>query len=182
VPSTPPPLPRGFGEPCRINRLAVLTSVFASFALVAGIFAWIATHPRKAAPPPPSASVAAIDLTAEPLAPPAPPQARVFSATPAFHRSQKRDEIASNIPLMEVNPPSLPPPASPEPKQNKDPDAERTPPWQLPPPSKQPGGETYGTQVLFLNNRETAIDAARREHKLLFVMHISGNFEESCFT
>ena len=55
------------------------------------------------------------------------------------------------------------------------------PPRPQPTP-KQPPGETYGTQVLFLNNREIAADTARREHKLLFVMHISGNFEESCFT
>jgi hypothetical protein len=47
---------------------------------------------------------------------------------------------------------------------------------------KPPDGETYGTKVLFLNNREAAADKARNEHKLLFVMHISGNFEDSCFT
>lgn len=43
-------------------------------------------------------------------------------------------------------------------------------------------GETYGTQVLFHNNQAVAADLARHEHKLLFVMHISGNFEDSCFT
>jgi hypothetical protein len=36
--------------------------------------------------------------------------------------------------------------------------------------------------VLFLNNPAVAADLARRENKLLFVMHISGNFEDSCFT
>jgi hypothetical protein len=55
---------------------------------------------------------------------------------------------------------------------------------QLPPPPepKRPAGETYGTQVLFLNNQVAAAEAARHEHKLMFVMHISGNFEDSCFT
>jgi hypothetical protein len=67
----------------------------------------------------------------------------------------------------------------------------------LPPPSEKerskepaqaaqtplaPAGETYGTQVLFLNNPAAAAEMARREKKMLFVMHISGNFEESCFT
>jgi hypothetical protein len=46
----------------------------------------------------------------------------------------------------------------------------------------RPAGENYGTQVLFLNNPTAAEEAARSEKKLLFVMHISGNFEDSCFT
>lgn len=83
---------------------------------------------------------------------------------------------------MEADTPHLPPPVSPPLKQHKGVDAEWTPLWQQPPPPKPPAGETYGTQVLFLNNREAAADMARREHKLLFVMHISGNFEDSCFT
>lgn len=192
MPSTPPPLPHSpprwtpwqtsphprCSEPSRINWPAILASALVSFALVAGVFVWIVGHPHKAAPPIHLTSVAAV----EPLdAQPAPPPARVFAATPAFHRSAPRDAISDKIPFMEVNPPPLPPPASPLPKQHKDHDAESTPPRQQPTP-KQPTGETYGTQVLFLNNREIAADTARREHKLLFVMHISGNFEESCFT
>jgi hypothetical protein len=42
--------------------------------------------------------------------------------------------------------------------------------------------ETYGTQVNFLGIPEEAAEQARQEKKLLFVLHVSGNFEESCFT
>jgi hypothetical protein len=168
VTSTSPPLLGRPGEPGRVHWPAVLAAVSASFALVAGVFAWIATHPHKAALP-----LQAMKVTALPApASPPPPQAPAFSATPAFYHSAPKKVIASNIPLMEENPPSLPPPAS---LDRRDAGAAKGPP-------KPPAGETYGTQVLFLNNRETAADAARHEHKLLFVMHISGNFEDSCFT
>lgn len=192
MPSTPPPLPDlrpgltpwraspqcRSGEPSRIHWPAILASASVSFALVADVFAWIVAHPHKAAPPHQVMNVAALD---SPTVPPAPP-ARVFAATPVSHRVSPREAISSQIPLMETNSPLLPPPTSPPLKQHKGVDAEWTPPWQQPPPPKQPVGETYGTQVLFLNNREAAADMARREHKLLFVMHISGNFEDSCFT
>ncbi len=74
-------------------------------------------------------------------------------------------------PVRVTRPKPLPEPEPPLP-QPKD----ATP---APPP---PAGETYGTQVLFRNNRASASETAKREHKLLFVMHISGNFEDSCFT
>jgi hypothetical protein len=61
------------------------------------------------------------------------------------------------------------------------PDLRHARPAELP-LARQPIGETYGTEVMFLNSREAAADKARDEHKLLFVMHISGNFEASCFT
>jgi hypothetical protein len=42
--------------------------------------------------------------------------------------------------------------------------------------------ETYGTQVSFLSNPADAARRAAKEHKLLFVLHLSGNFEEARFT
>lgn len=182
MPSAPPPLPHSppanFGETSRIHWPVILASASVSLALVAGVIAWIAAHPRQSAPPLLSLSVAAVDSVA---APPAPPQKHVFSATPAIYHAPKREVISSNMPSIEADLPPLPPPASPQAKQHKTFDPEWPSPQQMPPP-KQPAGETYGTQVLFHNNRETAADLARREHKLLFVMHISGNFEDSCFT
>jgi hypothetical protein len=145
---------RRSGEPSRINGSIILASVFVSFALVAGVFVWIFAHPHKTFPPLHATNMAAFEPSTVLPAPPA----RTLSAISAIPHSGPREAISDKIPLVEVNPPPLPPPAS-------------TP--------KQPTGETYGTQVLFLNNRETASELARREHKLLFVMHISGNFEDS---
>jgi hypothetical protein len=42
--------------------------------------------------------------------------------------------------------------------------------------------ETYGTKVQFVSNPSTAAGQARRDHKLLFVLHLSGNFEDAQFT
>jgi hypothetical protein len=171
VASTPPPLPHvPGGEPSCIHWPAVFAAVSLSFALVAGVFAWIATHPHKAALPPPSRRGNALSAPVPPPAPP--PQASIFSAAPVSYPSPAKEVIANHIPWMEENPPPLPPPAS---RHLRD-----VSPTER--PSKPPTGETYGTHVLFLNNREAAADVARREHKLLFVMHISGNFEDSCFT
>jgi hypothetical protein len=110
-----------------------------------------------------------IEVSAEP---PAPHRNPVIETIPALHRPDRLDKIAHRIPLVEETPPPLPPPVSPQ--HDPGPAAAQAAP--------QPAGETYGTQVLFLNNREAAADMARRNHKLLFVMHISGNFEDSCFT
>jgi hypothetical protein len=162
--------------PNRINWSAILASASVSFALVVSVLAWIATHPRNAALPLPGRSVAAVEPAAEP--PPTP----VFSATPAFYRSHPREGIAKNIPLIEEEPPPLPPPSTPQPPSFR-PDFRGEAPWQAPRDAlAKSAGETYGTQVLFHNNQEVAAALARHEHKLLFVMHISGNFEDSCFT
>jgi hypothetical protein len=43
-------------------------------------------------------------------------------------------------------------------------------------------GERYGTAVTFLCDPADAAAEARRQGKLLFVLHLSGNFEDSQFT
>jgi hypothetical protein len=45
-----------------------------------------------------------------------------------------------------------------------------------------PGKEAFGTAVQFERNLPEALDLARRERKLVFVLHVSGNFEEQEFT
>ena len=42
--------------------------------------------------------------------------------------------------------------------------------------------QTYGTQVSFLSNPADAARRAAKERKLLFVLHLSGNFEDARFT
>jgi hypothetical protein len=176
---SPPEWP---GPPNRIHWPIILATVSVSFALVVGVFAWIAAHPHKSAASPKSIGVAIVEPPAIPRAPLVPLQAPVFSTTPVVHHAAWQEKIANNAPRVEVGSPPLPPSASPQPKQDGIDNAEWMASGQLPPIPEQPAGETYGTQVLFLNNQEAAADKARREHKMMFVMHISGNFEDSCFT
>jgi hypothetical protein len=45
-----------------------------------------------------------------------------------------------------------------------------------------PACESYGTAVEFLSRPAEAARQALREDKLLFVLHVSGNFEDAKFT
>jgi hypothetical protein len=159
-----------------VNFSAVITATAVSFVVVAGVLAWIATHPGTGTRPtePAPALVVLTPPSGAVAIPPAPPPAAPLMTIPAVHRPHREDVLINHIPQEDEAPPPLPPPA-PEPKSVKAPPAADTPP-------AQPAGETYGTQVLFLNNPAVAKETAEREKKLLFVMHISGNFEDSCFT
>jgi hypothetical protein len=42
--------------------------------------------------------------------------------------------------------------------------------------------ETFGTSVGFVRNPQEATRLAAAEHKLTFLLHVSGNFEDNCFT
>jgi hypothetical protein len=42
--------------------------------------------------------------------------------------------------------------------------------------------ETFGTEVAFVRNAQEAARLARQEHKLAFLLHVSGNFEDNAFT
>lgn len=186
MPATPPPLPYVYasrsGPPSRPNDTPlmfalswppIVASASVAFALVVSVAAWIATHPHKAPRPSESATTAVVFPEIETPPPPPPtPTVAVLAPIPAFHRTRPAETRIERLPLLDEEPPPLPPPPAPRPKPQPIVAVE-------PPP---PVGETYGTQVLFLNNQAVAADQARREHKLLFVMHISGNFEDSCFT
>ncbi|HEY7157864.1 MAG TPA: hypothetical protein VH575_28155 [Gemmataceae bacterium] len=152
-----------------VNISAIVAAATVSFAVVVGVLAWIAMHPGK----PPRQAEPALTLAVLPAPPavvaepPAPPLVPI----PAVHRPNRADVLVNHIPRDEGVPPLLPPPTS-EARCTKPPPVAEAPPT----------GETYGTQVLFLNNPAVAEETAMREKKLLFVMHISGNFEDSCFT
>jgi hypothetical protein len=46
----------------------------------------------------------------------------------------------------------------------------------------EPAGESCGTHVDFARNPTEAARLAKQDNKLMFVLHVSGNFEESKFT
>ncbi len=196
MPSKPPPLHPPLTQPSEwwlsrstdrpktllVNGSAIVASASLAFALLVSIVAWIVTHPNKPThPETPPLSLAAVTPVSHPNMEPAattphllpPPPVRVIAGV---HRNDRQDVVLHHVPRSEEAP-LPPPPLPPPPKQEQ---AEEPVPAAQAAPS--PAGETYGTQVLFLNNPAAAAETARREKKLLFVMHISGNFEESCFT
>jgi hypothetical protein len=197
VPSLPPPPRLSLSQSSRgwlpasedrsktplVNWSAIVASASLAFALLVSIVAWIVTHPHKASPSatPPLSLAAVTPVSHETVEPAAAtprfPSAPPAGVIPAVHRIDRQDVLLNHIPRSEETPPPLPPPLPPpsEKERSKEPaQAAQTP--------LAPAGETYGTQVLFLNNPAAAAEMARREKKMLFVMHISGNFEESCFT
>jgi hypothetical protein len=175
VPSNPPPLlsPR----PSLVNWPPIVAAASMSFALLVSVVAWIVTHPRHttevAAPVANLTSAAPEEVQSAPPAPlPVAHPAAPLDVTPTFHHPDRREVLVKNLPLVDEAPPLLPPIEPPPAK--KEPIAAASLP--------APAGETYGTQVLFLNNPAAAAALAKHDKKLMFVMHISGNFEESCFT
>jgi hypothetical protein len=133
----------------------VIAAAAVSFSVVACIAAWIIAHPGKSPPPP--------VVVNPPLVHP--------DATPLLVHAPKpiRDDMRLTVNSVEPSPRSQP---------------ERVRLIDLPAPAspEKPAYETYGTSVHFLSNPAEAAALARREKKLLFVLHVSGNFEESCFT
>jgi hypothetical protein len=73
---------------------------------------------------------------------------------------------------LSVNQPKTPLVAEPKP----------APPQQPERPATPRAEEMYGTKVKFVNNPLTAGRKAAQDEKLLFVLHISGNFEDAGFT
>jgi cell division septation protein DedD len=49
-------------------------------------------------------------------------------------------------------------------------------------PTAPPACETFGTRLQFVSNPTDAARLARQDNKLLFILHISGNFEDDKFT
>ena len=48
--------------------------------------------------------------------------------------------------------------------------------------SKAACSGNHGTSVHFVKNPQVAADKAKEEEKLVFVLHVSGNFEDPRFT
>jgi hypothetical protein len=160
------PLPSHYGRPPRSSPVhwpAIAAATTLAVVLVAGLVVWVAVHPGRihTAPVPaesatlrPLVEESSVAVLAEPL-----PVVRPVVVT-------RRVEPPPPVPVLPASPPPLPArvrPAEPE--------------VPVRPPS-----ENYGTSVMFLGSPADAAEVARREKKLVFVLHVSGNFEESCFT
>jgi hypothetical protein len=162
-------------RPSLIHWPAVGAAVGVALALVAFVVVWVATHPGKAHKP----------AAPEQLVAAAPEEPVPFQATRPALATNAEVEVAQEVLLGPIDPAVLEAPSRPPAKVA---DPLPAPASSLPAPAPEKAtparaaGETYGTSVLFLNNPTEAAEQARREKKLLFVLHVSGNFEDSCFT
>ena len=50
------------------------------------------------------------------------------------------------------------------------------------PTCKKCGKESYGTSIVWAGSPSDAADKAKKEEKLVFVLHVSGYFEDPKFT
>jgi hypothetical protein len=84
-------------------------------------------------------------------------------------------------PAPVIAPPASPPPPLPPPIDTPPPRAVAAV-TTVPPPAGPPVDHRYGTSVDFVDSPTEAAEQALKQKKLLFVLHISGNFEKDCFT
>ena len=163
-----PPLPVPRVHPSASPRWPLILAATALGVLIltlATLTAWVSTSPRTANSGPAAAiepatpEVAqdepfpAVDVAKLPVAQEPPPAAQPAPADPV------PQAVAVSIP----NPKNDPPPA---------------PPADAPVPACQ----NFGTAVAFRNSPVEAARQADKNQKLLFVLHVSGNFESDCFT
>jgi hypothetical protein len=123
--------------------------------LVAGVVAWAVSHP-----------------------PARPQQQASASATQPAREVRPPARVKRSLPVAAVRAPARPV-LEPVPTR---PIADLTPLPLTAPARKTPAAETYGTRIRFLANPTLAAGQARREGKLLFLLHLSGNLEDACFT
>jgi hypothetical protein len=158
-----------------------------ALAVLGSLFAWMAFHPITGpavevavTPQPPTEELATVEASIPvaavetlPADESQPRKSTLVRRTPDLLPDEPR---TASLPDPPLEPKEEPPtdPLLPEQGKEPAPPAERVP--------ARPTGETYGTSVLFLSNPEQAARVAHAETKLLFVLHVSGNFEESCFT
>jgi hypothetical protein len=176
-PSYPVAYPPAMRQP--VSFWPAIVVVILSLSVVFGASVWVLSKPRSLAAQQPVTLVAqpagaenvvalthrepspvpsmSVETVAAKIAPAAPEPAAPDQALP------------SPIPEKAVPPQAVAPsPLAPSPVAASD--------------SAPPVTHTYGTSVAFLSSPAEAALRAQRERKLLFVLHVAGNFEESCFT
>jgi hypothetical protein len=130
--------------------------------------------PVVIAPEPGSMRVVAQPPLAKPAAPPASPRPAPKSVPSA----------AEPVPPPSPIPANSPPEAAPG--QLKLLDEIDLPPLPIAPPRDEqpvlPNFETHGTAVNFVRSPQVANRQAQLEDKLVFILHVSGNFEDPGFT
>ncbi len=107
---------------------------------------------------------------------------------PIMPATQVQPTTQLSVKAQEPTRPAVPmqkaPASPPEPSVLDDPVAQapRLPVTEQAPTEGMAACETYGTQVSFVDGPADAAQQALKERKLLFMLHLSGNFEDSKFT
>ena len=167
----PPPLPASGAPPRLLNWQAVSIAGAAAVLVMAGVLAWVARHPpgrsRITTAASPAVAVVAAGTSREPaVAPPA-------AAAPVEPAAPEPEPLPAQLPaepVLTANPAAAPAPV-PAPEAAAAPAEEAAPVC-----------DRFGTSVEFETNPVRAMKQAARTQKLLMVLHISGNFEDSGFT
>jgi hypothetical protein len=163
----PPPLPARPPRPPLVNWRPVAAAGGAALVLVVAVLAWAVTHPSARA------------RRAAESAEPTPPAEKVVAVQP---------EIVTP-PATVTQAPEAPAPETPSPRsapqiiQASVPSRHDAPPAEArAEPHAASVCQTFGTSVEFDANPAHAAKQAAESQKLLMVLHVSGNFEESAFT
>jgi hypothetical protein len=173
--------------------------VAAAFLLaVAGLLCLMAAMRREAAWPEAIAKVEAVSLPAgvpakdvhpsaalqKPVQPSATPPTAPVGAKPPESTSKPKSPFQVDPPLQHApchDPAPQPePPANPFAPANKR--ACNAPDQSNPLAKSAPSQGRYGTVVDFMDDPTEAAREALKEKKLLFVLHVAGNFEDDKFT
>ena len=164
----PPMQPRlGNKRTPLVHWRIVLLAGGTAWLLTAGLVGWLYARQRPALP---HKSVAVADPVA---------LKEVLSAGEWMAQTSKQSTEAE---IIKEEKPSPGPTSEPAPEQTEVAAKAGLPPSELPPEDDTPSWQKYGTQVAFLSNPVDAARQATKEHKLLFVLHLSGNFEDQQFT
>jgi hypothetical protein len=158
-----------------ISWAPVATAALVSTLLIVALF--LVSPRRTHAAPRPVVVAAVVPEVARPQPPiPAPlPPPAPERVEPVALLSPPPRSVAEPI----ILPPRLPPPLEPP----SPPKVQRPEPPPVKP--KAAGCEVdhrYGTSVDFVDDPTDAAEQAQKDKKLLFVLHIAGNFEKDTFT
>jgi hypothetical protein len=125
--------------------------------------------------------------TAEPVAAPTTTLPVAMNDKPAAEVVKKPSPVKPAQEVKETSQPQPPKekaPANPPPVPPDDPKAQAPslPATEFTHSDEPASCQNYGTQVAFVSNPAEAAQRALKEHKLLFLLHLSGNFEDAAFT
>ena len=173
----PPPLPALPPHPALLNWTAIAGAAGSAVLLVGIVLIWVATHPtRRGTEKSTRVEPVAVASIAAPVEPVALPEAKP-EPTPVPVEEQPVKPLKPGFASV-VLPPLVEKPLAVAPVIKERP-APKAPVAAVDAPATC---DTLGTSVEFDANPARASQRAAKEGKLLMILHVSGNFEDSAFT
>jgi len=169
--------------PAIVWPLATVLTMFAALAFVTGTLVFAASTGSGVVPQALNSEVAVAPATSEaPTAPAMSEPAPAESPIVAAELQSKRREPATGPDWAALLGPELDALASVKAPAKEVEKPEPANVGRVPAKVKPVLAGTCGTAIDFVSNLAEAAARAKQEHKLLFVLHVSGNFEEPGFT